>query len=110
MAHFRLPVPIILCAANPPGSLDLTYFSNVNPSSNPPEEATTDAVIDGRRLALFLNESEAEDCGSKRSGRDADVGFWEIWEEKESDANDEARDENVIPVAIFVCSLVILQV
>ena len=26
MAHFRRPVPIIVCAAKPPGSLDLTYF------------------------------------------------------------------------------------
>lgn len=105
MAHFRLPVPIILCAANPPGSLDFTYLSNVNPSSNPSGEATKDALIDGRRLALFLNVSEAGDCVFKQSARVVGGAFWEICEEKERDANEEARDESDIPVAIFVSPL-----
>lgn len=61
MAHFRRPVPIMFCAANPPGSLDLTklFKSTVSMlgSATAEEAATTRA---GNPEAADFRE---RDCG-----------------------------------------------
>ena len=50
MALLRRPVPMMVCAANPPGSLDLTNFlrSSVSGSASAVAETTREGVL-GKR-------------------------------------------------------------
>ncbi|KAK9165627.1 hypothetical protein Scep_000818 [Stephania cephalantha] len=54
MAHFLRPVPMIVWAANPPGSLDFTYFSRlaVSGSTGEATAAAEAEAIGARRVGL----------------------------------------------------------
>lgn len=44
MAHFLRPVPIIVCAAKPPGRRDLTYFLRSAVSTSAGEATVADTT------------------------------------------------------------------
>lgn len=94
MAHFRLPVPITVCAANPPGRRDLTNFSRSAVSAT-----STGAVAD---VAVMTS-------GLTTAGLDNEKGLvramGKVWglgvrlEVNDSEAKDDVSDE--IETAIF---------
>ena len=58
MADFLRPVPKIVCAANPPGSLDFTYIFRSAVSSSSAEAATVaETTSDGNRDACETETS-----------------------------------------------------
>lgn len=91
MAHLRRPVPMIFCAAKPPGSLDFTYFfSSIVSSSATSAGAATVAVTEREaRRADWAGNENNEFVQEKESV----FGPWETWEEKERDEREEARFE-----------------
>lgn len=90
MAHFRRPVPMIFCAANPPGSLDLTNFSRLIVSIVVDEATTMAGVLETR---TFSRE------GGFLEVRVRVRGLEEMWVEKERAEKDEDREE--IDMAMF---------
>lgn len=85
IAHLRRPVPKIFCAAKPPGSRDLTYFSrstvpisSAGASANPAAAAET---ARGRVLGAERRKERGFPAGKgmERGWEDAE----ERWEEKE---------------------------
>lgn len=95
MAHFLRPVPRSFCAANPPGSLDFTYFSMLIVSRSGGAAAAAEATMAGggvlKTMALW------EDLlGASVSV----LGLEEICEEKERAAKEEVRDEREIAIGV----------
>lgn len=87
MAHFLRPVPIIVCAANPPGSRDLTYFLRFVVSSSAGEATVADITSLG---VLRIGATEMDfGCLNKRKV----FGCWEIWEENEREENEDVRED-----------------
>lgn len=95
---------MIFWAANPPGSLDFTYFSKLIPSNSavvganaPPTTAATavdeeDAtIVEGR----CLRRSAALGRDLIR-GRARVCGFEAMWEEKERDENGEMTEKREV--------------
>lgn len=97
MAHLRRPVPKIGWAANPPGSLDLTNFLRSVAS-----DSTGEATVAETRRRAGLEESERERDFERENERV--FGFCEIWEEKESEDNEEVSEEIEIDILIWVWS------
>lgn len=89
MAHLRRPVPMIFWAANPPGSLDLTYFFNSIVSSSAVGAATVAVIEREARRADFAGNGNDEFARVKERV----LGLWDTWEENESDEREEARFE-----------------
>lgn len=88
MADFLRPVPQIVCAAKPPGSLDLTYFFRLTVSGSSPAGART--------VAEMASERNLGTCESETSfGRLTErlFGLEEIWEEKERDESEDERED-----------------
>ena len=95
MAHFLRPVPMIVWAANPPGSLDFTYFfrSAVSTSWG---EATVASTVRGRGGVLVESESELG------RAKERPLGLWEIWDENEREEREEVSEDNNVIVDIFL--------
>lgn len=81
MADFRRPVPMIVWAANPPGSLDFTCFLIFSLSSSAGEASAATATAVTAREG-FLGTRERESVLVLANERV--FGFWEMLEEKES--------------------------
>lgn len=103
MAHFLRPVPIMVCAANPPGSLDFTNFFKSAVSTSGSATAEEAATMRGGNLeALDFKERGLD--GAKETDW---IGLWEIWEENEREDKDEVREE--IEVAIAIDGVLLLE-
>lgn len=110
MAHFRLPVPIILWAAKPPGSRDLTYFSRLTPSTSSSETealpATAPTVVKEEEAATIAFSRRVEAARENRTrGKDKAEGLEETEEEEKGRVEEKAtvraaKEE----VAIGACS------
>lgn len=85
MADFRRPVPIIVWAAKPPGSLDFTYFfrSEVSKFSS---DATDADTTSGDIRAMWETEMDF-DLGKARL-----FGWWEMREENEREEREDVRE------------------
>lgn len=90
-ADFRRPVPNSVCAAKPPGRLDLTKLLRSAVSTPAAAEADT-------------TSGEVEQAWEIRRdferGKDRAFGLCDTWEEKEREDRENARED--IEVAIFV--------
>lgn len=89
IAHLRRPVPIIFWAANPPGSLDLTYFFSSIISSSSGGAATVAVIDREERRSDFAGNANTEFA----RGKEMVLGLWETWEENESEEREAARFE-----------------
>lgn len=101
IADFLRPVPKIVCAAKPPGSLDFTYILR-SAVSNSSEAAATEAET--------TREGNLATCETEMSfGRSKErlFGLEEIWEENERDDNEDVREatETAIVEALWCPSL-----
>lgn len=101
MADFRRPVPKSVWAANPPGSVVFTNFLRSSVS----DSTAATALAATTRGECFLTCDK--DIGLAKE-REYELGFWEIWEEKERDENEEVRED--IEIAIFAELLTLLFV
>lgn len=70
---------MIVCAANPPGSLDLTYFFRSSVSGSASAVAVT------TREEGVLGKGETERERDSVLAKERVQGLWEMWEEKESE-------------------------
>lgn len=111
MAHFRLPVPIILWAAKPPGSRDLTYFSRLTPSTSFSETealpATAPTVVKEEEATTIGFSRRVEAArGNRTRGKDKAEGLEETEEEEEEEKGREEEKATVraAEVAIGACS------
>ena len=96
MAHFRRPVPKIVWAAKPPGSLDLTYFLRSVVSSSAGAASVADTTSFG--VLSFFGEMDIDlDLCNETKGM---PGFWEIWEENEREEREDVRGDIAGDIAI----------
>lgn len=85
MAVFRRPVPIIVWAAKPPGSLDFTYFVRSSVSKFSSVETDADTTRE-ETLAKCETEMDFE------RGRERLFGLCDTLEENEREATEDARE------------------
>lgn len=86
---------MIVCAAKPPGSLDLTYFFKSAVSNSSGEATAAAEATTASEEALVRWEMERELERTKES----EEGLCEIWEENERDESEDVREDMEIAIA-----------
>lgn len=96
IAHFLRPVPIIFCAANPPGSLDFTRFSRSSVSTYGSATEAEEVITKVGKLGTWDFKDRGFNGAIEREG----TRLGEILEENEREATDEVRAEMEVATAI----------